>query len=454
MVLAGLITLNVLAVAGMLLLARGLIGRRINDHPICAGCGFDLVGVFDPSAAQRPPCPECGRPLNLSVAIRHGARVRRPAWIVAGAVLLAATLGPQLAVVGVSIAGGNFRAAFPTWALILELSAGGFADRNAALLQLDARLKAGTVDRAEVDRIVAVALEAVADERTVWNPAWGAFVVAARGGKMVSDADYGRFLRLAASPRIEARKVVVAGGSLAVRFGVRPDRAAAGQCGYLEWSGATVHVGDVEVSGRSAHSGTMAIALGSNAESAWALKLPSDLEARTWPSTLKVRLRVTESPGGPALAEWELVSPQVIEVRPAGSRTVEVIDPAEHQETFERLLVGNPQAVRVERTAGSRSIPAHVSVVLDGSNLPVDAAFEVVLRSRGDPARRWSIGHVQFRAGQQMHYSVGVDIEGFDEKVVDVLLEASGTSAERTVDLVRYWGGTVVVPAAPVVEGP
>ncbi|MBL8990546.1 MAG: hypothetical protein JNJ48_03090, partial [Phycisphaerae bacterium] len=227
MVLAGLIALNVLAIVGMLLLARGLIGRRINDHPVCAACGFDLIGVYDPKADGRPPCPECGRSLGAPTAVRRGVRVRRPAWIVAGALLLASTLGLQLAVVGVTVAGGNFRAAFPTWALILELSAGGFADRNAALLQLDARLKAGTLDRAEVDRIVAVALEAVADERTVWNPAWGAFMVAARGGKLVSDADYGRFLRLAAGCRIEARKVVVQGGLLAVRFGVRPTRAPA-----------------------------------------------------------------------------------------------------------------------------------------------------------------------------------------------------------------------------------
>ncbi|MBL8990379.1 MAG: hypothetical protein JNJ48_02230, partial [Phycisphaerae bacterium] len=305
-----------------------------------------------------------------------------------------------------------------------------------------------------IDRIVAVALEAVADERTVWNPAWGAFVLAARGGKLVSDADYGRFLRLAAGPRIEARRTVVAGGQLAVQFAVRPSRAPASPCGYLEWSGASVHVGDSEIPGGSAHSGTMAISLGANAASAWALQVPPGLESRTWPSTLKVRLRVTESPGGRALAEWELVSPLVIEVRPAGSPTVELADPQEHRGAFDRQLVGNPRAVRVERTAGLGSAPPHVSVALDGSGLPMDAAFEVVLRSRGDPSRRWPIGFVQFRASDQTHYSVGVDVPGFDEMSVDVLLEASSASAERTVDLVRIWGGTVLVPSVPVTERP
>ncbi len=46
-----LIPLLFFAVAGVVALVLGLRGRRIDDHPICRKCGFDLVGSL-PSARR------------------------------------------------------------------------------------------------------------------------------------------------------------------------------------------------------------------------------------------------------------------------------------------------------------------------------------------------------------------------------------------------------------------
>lgn len=45
-----------LAALGLALFWRGWRGRRVDNHPWCRKCCFDLKGVW-PGAAK---CPECG----------------------------------------------------------------------------------------------------------------------------------------------------------------------------------------------------------------------------------------------------------------------------------------------------------------------------------------------------------------------------------------------------------
>src|SRR5215208_2333842 len=54
----------------MMILARR--GRRIDDHPLCRKCGFDLFGL--PGTSHN--CPECGRDLRRRRATRIGHRQR------------------------------------------------------------------------------------------------------------------------------------------------------------------------------------------------------------------------------------------------------------------------------------------------------------------------------------------------------------------------------------------
>lgn len=60
-----------LVAAGLILFA--LRGRRVNRHPICRQCGFDLFGKPKESTV----CGECGADLHHGRAIRVGAREKR-----------------------------------------------------------------------------------------------------------------------------------------------------------------------------------------------------------------------------------------------------------------------------------------------------------------------------------------------------------------------------------------
>lgn len=64
---------------GIALLALGLRGRRIDDHPVCRRCQFDLIGVF-PAITR---CPECGQDLSFKT-VRTGQRQKRQASVSCG----------------------------------------------------------------------------------------------------------------------------------------------------------------------------------------------------------------------------------------------------------------------------------------------------------------------------------------------------------------------------------
>lgn len=83
MVLATLIIL-LIGLSGVVLLAIGLRGRAIDDHPVCRKCGYDLTGIFPESKK----CPECEADVSADRNVRIGNRVRSRFLIGTAAVLL------------------------------------------------------------------------------------------------------------------------------------------------------------------------------------------------------------------------------------------------------------------------------------------------------------------------------------------------------------------------------
>ena len=80
-----LLTITVAAAAvGIALLAAGLRGRRVDDHPLCRRCRFDLTG----KPAESTRCSECGAPIDRPNAVRVGHRQHRPRAVAYGAAVL------------------------------------------------------------------------------------------------------------------------------------------------------------------------------------------------------------------------------------------------------------------------------------------------------------------------------------------------------------------------------
>src|SRR5438105_14479232 len=85
------IAISTLALVGAAVLMLGLRGVRVDDHPLCAGCGFDLHGLGSGAG-----CPECGAGVGTpggGAPARIGNRGRVKGAIGAGAVIVAHVAG-------------------------------------------------------------------------------------------------------------------------------------------------------------------------------------------------------------------------------------------------------------------------------------------------------------------------------------------------------------------------
>ena len=112
--LVWIVVLSVAAV-GVVLLVLGLRGRRLNAHPHCRRCGFDLIGV-----THRGRCPECGADLATPRAIRSGARRRRALPVTVGGVLLLAAGLAGGALLWSAATNFNWNVVKPDWLLVLQ----------------------------------------------------------------------------------------------------------------------------------------------------------------------------------------------------------------------------------------------------------------------------------------------------------------------------------------------
>src|SRR5260221_12700728 len=75
--------------ASILAILLAFRGRRIDAHPICRKCGFDLFGL--PPTSHN--CPECGRDLTRKRAARIGHRRRLKTLLLLGLTFFLASAG-------------------------------------------------------------------------------------------------------------------------------------------------------------------------------------------------------------------------------------------------------------------------------------------------------------------------------------------------------------------------
>lgn len=69
---------------GLTLLTIGVRGNRIDDHPWCVACRFDLFALPETTRT----CPECGADIKKPNAVRIGQRRHKPRLAVTGAVMV------------------------------------------------------------------------------------------------------------------------------------------------------------------------------------------------------------------------------------------------------------------------------------------------------------------------------------------------------------------------------
>lgn len=176
---------------GVILFVRGLRGRKEGDEPRCGKCSYNLTGI----ASQR--CPECGTFLTARPLV-HGHRIRHPAAVAVGALLLLVSLGrgAQLGYgMGRQINWYNYR----PFAWALKEAEAGMRDASD---ELQRRLRWRKLSTAELTLLQSAALRMVRDTPAPKNlPEWFA-ILKRLGGNEGLSADQVSALTEAALSRV------------------------------------------------------------------------------------------------------------------------------------------------------------------------------------------------------------------------------------------------------------
>lgn len=218
MVVVALLVLPMLA--GLALLVFAIQGRRINDHPHCRRCRFDVVGLALPAT-----CPECGHTLVTPKDLRQGLRRRSlPLLATAMALVLISLSGASALMFGV-FRGVNWYSKMPDQMLV-AMADGWLGSASAPeLAELRERANARTLDSQTLAILAARATAAQQNASRSWIDSWGDLVVRAKEVGAISRPEFEAFLDRAMSVTPHTRRIVRSGGVLPLSFDIQMLRA-------------------------------------------------------------------------------------------------------------------------------------------------------------------------------------------------------------------------------------
>lgn len=444
-----------IAFAAALLYA--LRGRRVDDHPICRKCGFDLFGR--PDGATR--CSECGADLARRRATRIGRRARRRGLTrVAGTgVLLCAV---ALSGVGwLQLRGVDLQRHKPVWWLAREAGSRQPGTRDAALAELARRVADGKITNlsdAQLASLLDRAFAHQADTSQTWVPGWGLLIEAAHDAGRLSDDRWDRYRVQGFALRLKVRDVIRRGDPIPIEFWADPPRLGTPpvirSTMGVQFPGAVADLApELNVSG---------------------LTLP---EAKHGPATLGLDWRASPALLGSAIYEPPASAFAALADGPQSAQISCLVSLAEHSRPSVilpklrkrpinlvlraswRLVPAAAQTVAttiderrrglIERSVSVRSADLdgteNLTLKLDCPSLSLPLAFMVYVR-QGD--REWPVGLATSETGRYPEPYVSARCPGLAPGTAELILRPDPDAAVRTTGITMIWGDEIRI--APV----
>jgi hypothetical protein len=168
----------------------GRRGRRIDRHPVCRQCGFDLYGTIHIDYR----CSECGARTFPPDGIRIGNRRAILEMVYGGYFLIAAGACGLFVAVPSTFNVEALAPHKPTFWLRVDALTDSPALRGAALKELTTRVSGGRAGAADLLPMIDNLLMIQADRSHWWTTSWGDFIEMAHAKGMVSARQWQRYL--------------------------------------------------------------------------------------------------------------------------------------------------------------------------------------------------------------------------------------------------------------------
>jgi hypothetical protein len=426
-------------------------GRKLNDHPACRRCGYDLSG--HPSYAGR--CSECGADLSRRRARRIGVRAPR-IGVATISVIVFMGAAAFACMRGVNVLRGLAAHDKPNWWLLVDANHTAPAVRTVALDELVIRSRADALtprqERELIDRLL-VAQPYSAAHR--WGRGWSEALMRSRQKGRVTNVQWEQFWRQMLRFPSRVRPGVARGDPIPIQIDTDVIRRSSPETSLLIVHRMTrLTVGGIDcqhpkVEGAQRFMPGYAI---QNGHSSALIQLPRDVVNELPDGTTRIgmRLEVTVSDlphdrrNARELVRFDLEVQSEFELLAPGESSVQLIDDPEMREEMRRSIsLTKPLKVS---PAGSDLQRITFAIRCTASKSRPKCLFGVILRNRACEQRLTSL-----RSGDTADYAQYVHASDPTTDFHLVLRPEPGEAA-KTLDVMSIWGEEIVLRAPVTAE--
>ncbi len=434
-------TATVFALLGLGMIVLGLRGRKVDTHPICRACGFDLFNL-KPNAST---CPECGSDITIPRATRCGNRRRNTRAVQLGGLLVLFSSGVISIALWARSAQFDWNTVKPAWMLLRDTRSNDAKRSDAALGELTARFQNDALSLAMLNTLAERTLSVHGDDEARWSDGWELLLRRLLMRGALNDEQVVRYARQTLLTSLVMRPRVRQGHTALVVIDVDRRRHARECPLHLEVYGKTFTVGGEEtLRGRGGGSTSLCALHGS-----FGTHVHIDLERGSYPVVAAWDVSLINAETGHQYAQWvERFESKLLVVGPDEDDIRHVSTP-KLDEQMERRIRSRDVAIAMQDGRFSTG-------VVDFRPLPIDVAFDVYWRIGEAEHRVAEVAQAAKPSNEGRGYSVDPSLDfGIPPEEIEtitVILRASSDVARGTAGTTSIWGGTLVFNDVPVRE--
>lgn len=433
--------------AGLIAVIHGIKGRKIDDHPLCGKCRFDLTGL----PKDQEKCPECGVNLLRGGAI-IGNRRRQPKRIYLGGIAMCLSLVFCVPVGLKVLTPVDWFASMPTWFLRIQIDHDTqWADE--AWQMLCDRYQRKSLSTSQVHALIDDALNLQAQLTRPWQVEAGDFIKHAHDRGTLTPKQWDAYKTVVADDALwlEIRDTVEIGTCFPLRVNKNICRMGRDRL-WCERDNILIKVGDVVLK-ENQPCGGGEISNGGGGYTSKAISLSQEVWDQLKPGQYTVHLEmdctiyddVNDSYSNqPSAAKglmrtikqdlpWTLLPKGTSSVTP-------LMDESNISEVSNAIQV---KRLRYHPAKKNWDLDIHFDLI----SVPLAYDVSIVFKDQS-----FDLGGITLPINRSTTWSMDANhaVEIEDGSVVDVVLTPNAKKAMRTVDLKQYWDLPVSIENVPV----